>query len=456
MTTPTELRLSTRARSLLESAPRHEYILEHYERAADAFHATDNPDGYIGLAVAENKLVWGLLEPKLTAPRSVPGGAVCYDSMIGSIEFRTRIGEFLERTFIGRPVSVEHMAVLGGAGSVLELLFFMLADPGDGVLVPTPSYAGFWSDLETRDELSIIPVHTRADTGFRLTTAHLDAALAAADRPVKVLLYTNPSNPLGTIAPASEITDVIEWGATNGVHVVIDEIYALSVHGAAPFVSAASLAPSLPRHVHLVWAFSKDFGMSEDEDVKRLAAVRKAVGDDVEIYVDANNGYYAKQAIRMSQIFEQFDVKWFEEPVLADDIEGLSVISQSTTIPVATGEHEYTKYGFKELIVRGGADIVQPDIGRVGGVTEWMKVAHLAHAFNLPVAPHAYQLIHLHVACATPNLKVVEYLGVSDKSDRVWYTEFPEQVNGMWSPYPDRPGLGLELDPAAVKKFKVN
>jgi len=200
----------------------------------------------------------------------------------------------------------------------------------------------------------------------------------------------------------------------------------------------------------------KDFGMSEDEDVKRLAAVRKAVGDDVEIYVDANNGYYAKQAIRMSQIFEQFDVKWFEEPVLADDIEGLSVISQSTTIPVATGEHEYTKYGFKELISRGGADIVQPDIGRVGGVTEWMKVAHIAHGFNLPVAPHAYQLIHLHVACATPNLKVVEYLGVSDQSDRVWYTEFPEPVNGMWSPYPDRPGLGLELDPDVVKKFKVN
>ncbi len=200
----------------------------------------------------------------------------------------------------------------------------------------------------------------------------------------------------------------------------------------------------------------KDFGMSEDEDVKRLAAVRKAVGDDVEIYVDANNGYYAKQAIRMSQIFEQFDVKWFEEPVLADDIEGLAMVSQSTTIPVATGEHEYTKFGFKDLIARGGADIVQPDIGRVGGVTEWMKVAHIAHAFNLPVAPHAYQLIHLHVACATPNLKVVEYLGVSDQSDRVWYTEFPEPVNGMWSPYSDRPGLGLELDPAAVKKFKVN
>lgn len=129
--------------------------------------------------------------------------------------------------------------------------------------------------------------------------------------------------------------------------------------------------------------------------------------------------------------------------------------SRATTIPVATGEHEYTKYGFKDLIVRGGADIVQPDIGRVGGVTEWMKVAHLAHSFNLPVAPHAVQLVHLHCACATPNLKVVEYLGVSERSDRVWYTEFPEPKNGTWTPYKDRPGLGLELNPASVRKFKV-
>ena len=132
---------------------------------------------------------------------------------------------------------------------------------------------------------------------------------------------------------------------------------------------------------------AKDFGKSEAEDLKRLAAVRKAVGDDVEIFVDANNGYYAKQAIAMSRRFEEYNVRWFEEPVLADDIQGLAEISRATTIPVATGEHEYTKYGFKELIAQGGADIVQPDVGRVGGVTEWMKVAHLAHAFNLPGRP---------------------------------------------------------------------
>ena len=84
-----------------------------------------------------------------------------------------------------------------------------------------------------------------------------------------------------------------------------------------------------------------------------------------------------------------------------------------------------------------------------------MKAAHLAHAFNLPVAPHAFQLVHLHVCCATPNLKVVEYLVGAELADKVWYTEFPEPRDGMWSPYPDRPGLGLELDPYSVEKYAV-
>ena len=199
----------------------------------------------------------------------------------------------------------------------------------------------------------------------------------------------------------------------------------------------------------------KDFGTSEREDIQRLAAVRKAVGDDIEIYINANNGYYAKQAIRMAKAFEEYRVGWFEEPVLADDIDGLAAVARAIDIPVATGEHEYTKYGFRDLIARGGADIVQPDVGRVGGVTEWMKVAHLAHAFNLPVAPHAVQLVHLHLTCATPNLKVVEYLGLLEEADKIMYKEWPQPTDGMWSPLPDKPGLGLELTPLAVEKYAL-
>ena len=199
----------------------------------------------------------------------------------------------------------------------------------------------------------------------------------------------------------------------------------------------------------------KDFGRAEREDIQRVARVRNALGDDVALYVDANNGYYPKQAIYMAKEFEQYQVGWFEEPVLADDIAGLAEIRNAVNIPVASGEHEYTKYGFRELISRGGADIVQPDVGRVGGVTEWMKVAHLAHSFNLPVAPHAVQLVHLHLACATPNLKVVESLNTETEGDRLWYTDLPQQRDGVWSPFPDRPGLGLELDPYAVEKWSV-
>ncbi len=201
---------------------------------------------------------------------------------------------------------------------------------------------------------------------------------------------------------------------------------------------------------------AKDFGQSEKEDVQRLEAVRKALGDDIEIYVDANNGYYVKQAIRMSRIFEEYNVGWFEEPVLADDIDGLAAIVCASDIPIATGEHEYTKYGFRDLIARGGADIVQPDVGRVGGVTEWMKAAVIANAFNLPVAPHAVQLVHLHCAMATPNLLVVEHLGVEAESNKVWYSEVPQTENGFWRPFPDRPGLGLELNPDTVANNSID
>jgi L-alanine-DL-glutamate epimerase-like enolase superfamily enzyme len=237
-------------------------------------------------------------------------------------------------------------------------------------------------------------------------------------------------------------TDTVPiYGSGGWTHFTVDEL----VREQAGFVEQG-----IPR---VKLKVGKDFGKAEREDVERLAAVRKALGDDVEIYIDANNGYYARQAIVMARRFEQYNVAWFEEPVLADDIAGLAEVARANVIPVATGEHEYTKYGFKDLIAAGGADIVQPDVCRVGGITEWLKVAHLAHAFNLPVAPHAIAPVHLHLACCTPNLRVVEVLGVEDDVYRRWFTELPAQKNGMWSPFPDKPGLGLELNPKAVEKW---
>jgi L-alanine-DL-glutamate epimerase-like enolase superfamily enzyme len=204
---------------------------------------------------------------------------------------------------------------------------------------------------------------------------------------------------------------------------------------------------------HVKMKVGRNFGSCEADDIRRLALVRKALGADVGIYVDANGGYRAKQAISIAKRFEEYGVSLFEEPVIADDIEGLSVIAKSTTIPIAAGENEYTKYGFKDLIARGGVDVVQPDVGRVGGVTEWLKVAHLAEAFNLPVAPHAMQLVHLHLACATPNLMKVEVIGVQEDYSRELFQEIPPHNGGMWAPFPDKPGLGVELRQDAVARF---
>ena len=124
------------------------------------------------------------------------------------------------------------------------------------------------------------------------------------------------------------------------------------------------------------------------EDVERVRVVREAVGDDIEIMVDANNAYSALEAIKIARLLEPYHPYWFEEPIHAEDYGGLAQVRASTSIPIATGENEYTRYGFRDLIACGGVDILQPDANVLGGVTEWRHIASLASAYRLPLAPH--------------------------------------------------------------------
>ncbi len=254
--------LSSRGARLAASPPLPGYLYEHFARCDDPWHPEHNATGYVGMCVAENKLMHDLLLPRLAALPVPPEHVLGYDSMIGNIDFRTRLGSFMGERFLGRTVAPEHVAVLAGAGTVLETLFYALADPGDAVLVPTPSYAGFWADLGARDGLEIIPVDGRSEEGFTLTAAAFERALATSERPVRALLFTTPSNPLGRVYTHAEIDEVLTWAEGHGLHVVFDEIYALSVFGDAPFTSVASLRSALGDRTHIVWAFSKDFGAS--------------------------------------------------------------------------------------------------------------------------------------------------------------------------------------------------
>ncbi|MEZ4320344.1 MAG: aminotransferase class I/II-fold pyridoxal phosphate-dependent enzyme [Myxococcota bacterium] len=254
--------LSTRGSALVDAPALPAYLAEHFARSAEPYDEHARPDGYIPMCIAENRLVWDLIEPKVSGDRAVTPDALGYFDMVGPAGFRADLASFLGRRVFGRPVAPEHIAVLAGAGSILETLFYLLADPGEGVLIPTPSYAGFWMDLEVRDALRVLPVHTNASDGFRLTPALLDDALDRADCPVRVLLFTTPNNPMGTVYSEAELRGILDWAESRGIHVVFDEIYALSVFGDRPFTSTATLRESLGDHVHLVWAFSKDFAAS--------------------------------------------------------------------------------------------------------------------------------------------------------------------------------------------------
>ncbi len=253
--------LSRRGQRLVESPPMPAYIAEHFARAGQPWDRESRPDGYIGLCIAENKLHNDDLIARLDRYQ-VPARVLGYDTMTGNLEFRQRLAAFMGRSFLRRTFDAGQIVVLAGAGSVLEMLFYALCGPGDGVLIPTPSYAGFWADLETRDELEIVTADCSSEDGFRLTPARLDAAVEAADCPIKALLFTTPNNPLGRVYTREEVLEVVAWAEARNIQLIVDEIYALSVFGEREFASVAALRPQLGDSVHIVWAFSKDFGAS--------------------------------------------------------------------------------------------------------------------------------------------------------------------------------------------------
>jgi len=196
--------------------------------------------------------------------------------------------------------------------------------------------------------------------------------------------------------------------------------------------------------------------VSNAEDASRVRAVREAVGPDVKVMVDANCAYRAYQAIQLAKRIEEYDVFWFEEPVGPDDYEGHARVASQTSIPIATGENEYTRYGFRDLIAHGAAAILNADAQVLGGVTEFMKVAALAQAHDLDIAPHGDQNVHVHLVAAIANGLIVEYY--RDSVDPMWRQMYRDTLllndDGTLSP-PDRPGLGVELNDDALGPWRV-
>jgi L-alanine-DL-glutamate epimerase-like enolase superfamily enzyme len=186
------------------------------------------------------------------------------------------------------------------------------------------------------------------------------------------------------------------------------------------------------------------------EDAERLAAVRAAVGPGVDLMVDANQSLTAADAVRRARLLEPVDVYWLEEPLPADDVEGHVRLAASTSIPIAIGESLYSIGQFADYIRRGAAGVVQTDVARVGGITPWLKAAHLAEAHNIPICPHFLMELHVSLCAAVPNGRYAEYI-----PQLTAITTEPLTVEDGAALAPNSPGLGIDWDLDAIDNHRV-
>jgi L-alanine-DL-glutamate epimerase-like enolase superfamily enzyme len=174
------------------------------------------------------------------------------------------------------------------------------------------------------------------------------------------------------------------------------------------------------------------------DDVARLAAVRKAVGDRFEIMVDANQCFTLSEALRRAPAYADLGIAWFEEPLPADDLDGHARLAAASAVPIAVGESLYSAGQFADYIQRGACSIVQVDVARIGGITPWLKVAHLAECHHLAVAPHFLMELHASLTAAVPAARWVEYI---PQLDAVATSRLA--IEDGHAVAPDVPGLGI-------------
>ncbi|MEZ5277902.1 MAG: mandelate racemase/muconate lactonizing enzyme family protein [Opitutaceae bacterium] len=193
-------------------------------------------------------------------------------------------------------------------------------------------------------------------------------------------------------------------------------------------------------------------GVNANEDIRRIEAVRKALGPDIRIMVDANGRWSLPQAIQTGTRLVDFDIVWIEEPMAFDDVAGHRRLAETIATPIALGEQLYMAVQFRDFIQAGAVHYVQPDVVRLAGITEWWRVAELAHCSGLPVVPHVGDMcqVHQHLCFAHPSCHLLEYIPWL----RDWM-KHPAQVrDGHYLP-PEAPGAGSEPSEEAFREIRV-
>jgi L-alanine-DL-glutamate epimerase-like enolase superfamily enzyme len=198
----------------------------------------------------------------------------------------------------------------------------------------------------------------------------------------------------------------------------------------------------------------ESWGTDEARDLRRIRTAREIIGPDTELYVDANGGYQRKQAIRIGRAMADYDVRWFEEPVSSDDLEGLREIRDQVSADVTAGEYGTDIAYFHQMCAANAVDCLQIDATRCGGYTEWLRAAAVAAGHGLTVSGHCAPNLHAPVAAATPNLRHLEWFHDHVRIESTLFDGSLDPTGGTVTPDPSRPGHGMTFNAAAAERLR--
>ena len=198
----------------------------------------------------------------------------------------------------------------------------------------------------------------------------------------------------------------------------------------------------------------ESWGDRPERDLARTRLTRETVGDETDVFVDANGGYTRGQAVRLGLAYDDLGVSWYEEPVSSDDVAGLAMLREKLSADVAAGEYGYHLPDFTRLLDAGAVDCLQIDVTRCGGITEWLRVASLAAGYGLDVSAHCAPSLHVAPAAAVPNLRHVEYFHDHARLEPMIFDGAATMADGGLSTAPGGAGNGLELR-AAAEQFRT-
>jgi len=234
---------------------------------------------------------------------------------------------------------------------------------------------------------------------------------------------------------------------------------ALPIYGSGGFTSYSDeklakqlsdwIAQDIPR-------VKMKIGREPDCDLHRVAVARKAIGDEAKLFVDANGAYSRKQAREFACAFSEFDVKWFEEPVSSDDLEGLGMIRDHAPpgMDIAAGEYGYDETYFRRMLEAGAVDVLQADATRCAGISGFMMTDVLTQAAHIPLSSHCGPSMHLHAGCAARTMRHAEYFHDHVRIENMLLDGVAQPVGGALRPDLSRPGHGLEFKHADAEQFK--